>query len=82
MKCYKVVLYGGAMCEEPLAENIIRTITQEADVINDVKWIGVLDEGELASPYYRQAVMPNGDIYVDFGSWSRFVQITEEKGEK
>lgn len=79
MKNFRVVLYGGAMCEEPIASNIIKEIVTSSDMVEHVQWISVLEDGDMTSPFCRKAKTPNGDIFIDFGPWSRFVWISEIK---
>lgn len=79
MKNFKIVLYGGAMGEEPIACNIIKELVVASDAIDHVEWVSVLEDGDVVSPFYRGAQLPNGDIFIDFGSWSRFVWISELK---
>lgn len=79
MTKFKVVLYGGVMGEEPIADNIIKELIATSDSIYHVAWTSVLEDGDVVSPFYRGAQLPNGDICIDFGSWSRFVWISEIK---
>ena len=79
MKDFKIVLYGGTMGEEPIAGNIIKELVVTSDSIGHVAWTSALEDGDVVSPFYRGAQLPNGDIFIDFGSWSRFVWISEIK---
>lgn len=79
MKNFRIVLYDGAMGEEPIACNIIKELTITSDSIDHVTWASVLEDRDVVFPFYRGAQLPNGDIFIDFGSWSRFVWISEVK---
>lgn len=76
---YKVTLYGGTFGEKPIPQNIIDTEEVEAEGLDFVGWTGIVlrNDGQL-EPYARLGKM--GDtVFVDFGSWSRFVMIEEVK---
>ena len=77
MNKYKTIWYEGClgisghdgMCA------ILKEKTVEADEIFDVKWDDFLPDTEEQEPYFRMMLTEDGDLDIDYGSWSRFVRI-------
>ena len=76
MKKFRIALYEGAMMN---INNVIDVATVYADDITQVNWAKALNmERDVNSNFFRLMVK-DGVEHIDFGSYSTFVAIWEEK---
>ena len=76
MRKFRIALYEGAMMN---INNVIKLATVYADDITRVNWAKELDmEKDVKGNFFRLMVK-NGVEYIDFGSYTTFVAIWEEK---
>lgn len=76
---YKVTLYGGELGEKPIPQNIIDTEEVEAEAFDFVNWTDIVRKNDSELDRYARYCKAGDTIFVDFGSWSRFVMIEEVK---
>lgn len=76
---YKVTLYGGIFGEKPILQNIIDTEEVEAEALDFVNWTEIVRKNDGQLEHYARYGKMGDTIFVDFGSWSRFVMIEEVK---
>lgn len=76
MRKFRVALYEGAMMN---INDVIKLATVYADDITRVNWAKELDmEKDVKGNFFRLMVK-DGVEHIDFGSYSTFVAIWEEK---
>lgn len=76
MKKFRIALYEGAMMD---IRNVIDVVTVYADDITQVNWAKALNiERDVRGSFFRLMVK-NGVEHIDFGSYTTFVAIWEEK---
>ena len=76
MRKFRIALYEGAMMN---INNVIKLVTVYADDITRVNWAKALGmEKDVKGNFFRLMVK-NGVEHIDFGSYSTFVAIWEEK---
>lgn len=76
MRKFRIALYEGAMMN---INNVIKVATVYADDITRVNWAKELDmEKDVKGNFFRLMVK-DGVEHIDFGSYSTFVAIWEEK---
>lgn len=76
MRKFRIALYEGAMMN---INNVIKVATVYADDITRVNWAKALDiEKDVKGNFFRLMVK-DGVEHIDFGSYSTFVAIWEEK---
>ena len=76
MRKFRIALYEGAMMN---INNVIKVATVYADDITRDNWAKALDmEKDVKGNFFRLMVK-DGVEHIDFGSYSTFVAIWEEK---
>lgn len=65
-----IILYKGAMCQFPREEDIIAT--------GDQNWRDIVKANGMEPEKFFRVTRKDENEYIDFGSWSNFVVITNE----